>query len=359
MGLLAALVAATWLLALPQPPGPSGRVGSPAGSSGGNTLQDRWPQARVVSASGRLAGGRAYRPLFYPQVDVSVGTALTDDGSELRLLVRTANGDDREIMRLATANRPQIQGMTAAGDDLVWLVAPDGTDTRFVLYRTNWREPGPPTPLTSDTGRVEINDTRYDVVIADGLVHWAAATAGGSTEVRSVPLAGGSVSVRTVDGAYALSAWPWLTSVGSVNSAPPELRNLVTGERVTVPWTPTEVVWCGPVWCRVMTRTVDGRLARTELMHPDGTARVRVAAGTVSSALTDVALDDRFEILVSTIPDAGADNLKLVLYDLTANRSILLVAAAATVQGRGSVVWWSTGDEPAVTWHALDLRTLR
>ncbi len=40
-------------------------------------------------------------------------------------------------------------------------------------------------------------------------------------------------------------------------------------------------------------------------MHPDGTARIRVAAAAVTAAITDIALADRFEILVSTIPDAG------------------------------------------------------
>jgi hypothetical protein len=142
-------------------------------------------------------------------------------------------------------------------------------------------------------------------------------------------------------------------------SGPIELRNLATGQRIAVPRTPPEVVACGPVWCRVLTPGPNGRVAKTELMHPDGTARIRVAAGAVTSAITDVALADRFEILTSTIPDAGADNLKLVLYDVTTNRSTLLVAAAGTVQGRGSIVWWSTGDDLAVTWYAVDLRTLR
>jgi hypothetical protein len=44
---------------------------------------------------------------------------------------------------------------------------------------------------------------------------------------------------------------------------------------------------------------------------------------------------------------------------VTTNRSTLLAAAAATVHGRGSIVWWSTGEDLAVTWYALDLRSLR
>jgi hypothetical protein len=202
-------------------------------------------------------------------------------------------------------------------------------------------------------------DTQYDLIVADGRVRWAAAGPDRTTEIRSIALGGGAVSTRTVDGAYALSAWPWLTSTVSVGTGPIELRNLETAQRIAVPRTPPEVVSCRPVWCRVLTPGPNGQVARTELMHPDGTARIRVAAGTVSSAITDIALADRFEILSATIPDAGTDNLKLVLYDVSTNRSTALVAAAATVQGRGSIVWWSTGEDPAVTWYALDLRTLR
>jgi hypothetical protein len=350
-----ALLVAGVALALPQRPAPSTQAAPPQG----NLLHDRWPDARVVSFGGPLADGRAYTPLLYPDIDVSVGTALTSDGAQLRLLVRTADGTVRELMRLATADNPQFSGLTAAGDDLVWLTSSGGGDPEYTLYHTRWRRPGPATPLTTDTGRVELTDTQYDLVLADGLVYWAAATTSGTTEIRSVPVTGGDVTTRTVDGAYALSAWPWLTPVGSAVVGPIELRNLVTGQRIAVARTPPEVVSCGPVWCRVMTPGPDGRLARTDLMHPDGTGRIRVAAGSVSAAISDIALLDRFEVLVSTTPDASTDTFTLVLYDLTTNRSTVLADAAATVRGHGSIVWWSTGDDGAVTWYALDLRSLR
>ena len=355
VGLLAALFAAAWLLTLPKPPAPAPSAGSTGSGSG---LLDRWPSARVVQMSGLLGDGRAYRPLFYPEVDVSVGTALTPDGATLRLLVRRATGDPSELMRLPAAGNPDIRAVTAAGDDLVWMVAPDGSATPPVLYHANWRTPAPATALAADTGHPVVTGSFYDTVIAGGRVYWAA-TAGRNTEIRSVALTGGAVTVRPVDGAYALSGWPWLSSAVTAVSGSIEMRNLDTGQRIPVPRTPPEVITCGPAWCRVLTPGPDGKVARTELMHPDGSARIRVAAGAVSSAVTDVALVDRFEILTSTIPDSEPDNLKLVLYDVTANRSSLLVAAAATVNGRGPVVWWSTGDGESVTWYALDLRTLR
>jgi hypothetical protein len=132
------------------------------------------------------------------------------------------------------------------------------------------------------------------VVIADGRVHWAAAAVR-ATEVRSIPLASGPVTTRTVDGSYALSGWPWLTSTGTAVAGPIELRNLQTGQRIAVPRTAPEVITCGPAWCRVLTSGPDGRVVKTELMRPDGTARIRVAAGAITSAITDVALADRFE----------------------------------------------------------------
>ena len=155
--------------------------------------------------------------------------------------------------------------------------------------------------LTADTGAVIFFNSQYDVVIAEGRVYWAAAGEGRqSTEVRSVPLGGGRVAVQPIDGAYALSAWPWLTSAGGSQGGSVELRNLVTGERRTVSGAANELVNCGPVWCRVMIIGAAGRPARTDVMRTDGSDRKRMAAGTISSAVLDVALVDRFEVLAQT-----------------------------------------------------------
>ena len=54
----------------------------------------------------------------------------------------------------------------------------------------------------------------------------------------------------------------------------------------------------------------------------------------------------------------GTGTLKLMLFDIPSGRSAVLATGVATVQARGPIVWWSTGEEEAVEWFALDLRTL-
>jgi len=201
-------------------------------------------------------------------------------------------------------------------------------------------------------------NSQYDVVIADGAVRWAAAGANGQfTEVRSVPLGGGTVSVQRIDGAFAMSAWPWLTSAGGSGSV--QLRNATTGASIPVATAPDEMVTCGPVWCRVLVIGPGGQPARTDLMRPTGADRRRLAAGMTTSAVLDVALLDRFELLTQTMAGDGPALLTLILFDLTADRAVPLARGVATVQARGPVVWWSTGSDEAVEWFALDLRTLR
>jgi len=312
-----------------------------------------------VELPGRLADDRAYTPWFHVDADTSVGTALTGDGASVRLLVRGRDGAPRELLRLPAAGNPQFNGFTVSGDDLLWMVSAGDGETRATLYRADWRRGGPAVTLTADTGDVIFFNSQYDLVVADGRVHWAAARAEEQvTEIRSVPVRGGAQTVRRLEGAYALSAWPWLTSAGSTQAGPVELRNLTTGQRIAVGGAASELVTCGPVWCRVLVLGPADQPARTDLMRPDGTDRVRMAGGGITSAVLDVALVDRFEVLSLTGGGAGGANLKLILYDIKANRSVVLATGVATVQGRGPVVWWSTGEAEAVTWHALDLRTL-
>jgi hypothetical protein len=374
IALVVALGAAGWLLRLPEPAGPT----RPGAAAAEVSLTDVWPEARVVRAPARLADGRAYTPWFHLDAEVSVGTALTDDGNSVRLVVRAVGGGERELMRLPAADNPQFNGFTAAGDELVWMVSAGEVGAKSTLHRADWRRGTPATVLAAETGDVIFFNSAYDLVIAGGRVHWATARADEAvTEIRSVPLAGGRVDVRRVDGAYALAAWPWLTSAGSSQSGPVELRNLDTGQRIAVPGTPTELVTCGVTWCRVLVLGATGQPARTDLMRPDGGDRMRVAGGGITSAVLDVALLDRFEVLSLTgagaadgaagnTDGAGADaggaalsSLKLMLFDVRAKRLVVLATGVATVQARGPVVWWSTGDGAAVVWSALDLRTLK
>jgi hypothetical protein len=371
VALVVALAATGWLISRP---GPSTTAERAAPAAVEVSLRDVWPDARVVETPGRLVDDRAYTPWFHLDADVSVGTALTGDGNSVRLIVRSsgaapagaapAGGAERELMRLPAADNPQFNGFAVAGDELVWMVSAGEIGSKATLYRADWRRGTPASVVTADTGDVLFFNSAYDVVVAGGRVHWATARAETAvTEIRSVPLGGGKVTVRPVDGAYALSGWPWLTSAGSSQSGPVELRNLDTGQRITVPGSPTELVTCGVVWCRVVVLGAAGQPARTDLMRPDGSDRMRMSGGGITSAVLDVALIDRFELLSlagSGTGDGVGSNLKLILFDVSARRSVILATGVATVQARGPVVWWSTGDGvDAVVWHALDLRTLK
>jgi hypothetical protein len=37
---------------------------------------------------------------------------------------------------------------------------------------------------------------------------------------------------------------------------------------------------------------------------------------------------------------------------------VLIEPAATNAAARGDYLWWSTGDNETLAWHALDLRTL-
>jgi len=356
VGLVLAVLAAGRLLTMPEPAAP------PPAAVAETSVTDLWPAATVVRSAGRLADGRAYTPWYHLDGNVSVGTALTGDGSAMRLVVRSGAGSaatERELMRLPSAGNPQFNGFATAGDDLVFMVSASGdaANSASMLYRAKWST-GAASVLARDTGQVVFFNSQYDVVVADGRAYWAAAGEGGQfTEVRSVPLTGGRVTAQRVDGMYALSGWPWLTSAGGSQGGPVELRNLATGERRSVGGQPNELVNCGPAWCRVMILGASGQPARTDVMRPDGSDRKRVAAGTISSAVLDVALLDRFEVLSQTSAN-GTGALKLMLFDVPSGRSTVLAAGVATVQARGAIVWWSTGEQEAVEWFTLDLRTL-
>lgn len=358
LALVIALLAAGRLLTLPHAQGqPSRQTAAYAEVS----LRDVWPRARVVQYPGQLVDGRAFTARFHIDVDTSVGTALTADGTAVRLVVRSGNGDVRELMRHPATVNPRFNSFVVAGDDLFWMLSEETEVPRAVLYRASLRDGGAATQLTTDTGNVIFFNWQYDLVVADGFVHWTASrTDEQVTELRSVPIRGGQQRIRRVDGDYALTAWPWLVSAGGGQSGAVELRNIDTDQRITVPGDANELITCNPVWCRVLLFGSAGQAARTDLMHPDGSGRLRVAGRGVVSAVLDVALMDRFEVLsIGGPPVTGVTTrLKILLFDAAADRSVVLATDVTTIQARGSVVWWSTGENETLTWYALDLRTL-
>lgn len=98
-------------------------------------------------------------------------------------------------------------------------------------------------------------------------------------------------------------------------------------------------------------------MARIDLMRPDGTDRRQVASGSVHAAVADVAVLDRFEVL--TVSSAADTNQQLVLYDITKKQVVTIADGVGIVLCRAGLLSWSTGDQEARIWHALDLHTLR
>ena len=248
--------------------------------------------------------------------------------------------------------------MTAAGDELVWTESTDRS--RVQIWAAGLRGGPPPRRLTADTGNAVFYGSQYDLTVAGGRVYWTAAAPEGAktTEIRSVPLSGGAVRVRDEPGTWALSAWPWLTDGAGGQTGTTRLHNMATNRDVEVNSTGVELTTCSPVWCRVMVMN-GGGLARIDLMHPDGSARTRIAGSAARSAIQDVAVLDRFEILSEAGPDADLTGTEgLLAYDAGTRRTVDISAAVTGAFSRGGVLWWSTGDQDSIVWHTVDLRTV-
>jgi hypothetical protein len=291
-----------------------------------------WPAARRADTPAGLPDGPLFTPSMFLDTTTAVGTAPAPSGAETRLLLRSPAGL-RELRRVTLADNPQFEAFTATADQLFW--AESTAASPSVRLWTAPLRGGPARLLTRDTGSAVFYGTQYDLVVAEGRLHWTAAAGAASTEVRSIPVGGGKVSVRTEPGQWSQSAWPWLVDDGST-SGEPRLRNLATKRDTPVVSSGAEQLTCGPVWCRSMVMG-DQTLAAIELVRPDGSDRRRIAGGAAQAAVTDVAILDRFEILAEPRPDS----------DVTGTSA------------RGGMLWWSTSTaDEDITWHTLDLRTI-
>ena len=360
VGLPLALAMAVVYLCLPAPNRASSS--GPVPAPGPVPLASAWRNAIPSDARGLLPDGTVYTPQLYVDARTSVGTAPSPDRTAVRLLVRVGDGPPKELHRVPAGLNAQFNGFVADGNAVVW--AESTADAKGQggtgIYRADWRAGTPAVALTTDTGDIVFFNSQYDLALADGQVHWvsAARTDDPQTEVRSIPLAGGTVRVQRIRGAYSLSKWPWLVSAASGQGGPVDMLNPRTGAKVRVPAQSTELVGCTPTWCRALVLSATGGPARIDLMRPDGSQRQREAGGTASAAVQDVALLDRFDVLSqgeSSGPDARQ---QLLLYDLKSRRTVIVANDVGLVQARGGVLFWSTGQGNGLVWHALDLRAL-
>lgn len=328
----------------PEPPGRAG-------------LAAVWPEAGRADIPGNLSDGPVFHPGLFLDARTAAGTAPSPDGASMRLVLRSPDGAVRELRRLPLTGNPTFDNMTTDGVELVWTESSDGGGSQ--VWAANLSTGAAPRRLTADTGNAVYYGSQYDLVIADGKVHWVAAgDTAEVTEIRSVPLAGGPVTTTEQDGAWSLSAWPWLVDGAGDQTGTTRLRDLAANREIRVESSGAELTTCSPAWCRVTVLTTDG-VARIDAMRPAGTDRERIAGGNARAALPDVALLDRFEVLSEPQPDSDLTGTEaLVIYDLQTRRTVDVNVAVEAAFSRNGVLWWSTGDQDNLVWHTLDLRTI-
>jgi hypothetical protein len=347
--IVAGLGVVAWALALGEPARTPDALPSPI------SVVPTW-NAPTVDVPGVLADGATYAPRLYLSPDTSVGVATDPDGT-VRVILARASGSFTELRRLPARENAQVNGFAMEGETLVWMESTtrDGAQATTTLWRTTWSSDSAPVLVTSETGAPRFVGFATDVVVHNGRVTWISFDPSGldRTQVRSVPLAGGSVSIRTLDGEYRLTAPPWVVTATTGPGQPVTLINLDSGERMNVTVEATDVAACGPVWCRLSVVGPTGLIA-IDMMHPDGTQRRRIAESEATPTIGEPALVDRYVPLAVD----RADGVGLSVVDLTTGQTHLVAPRATNIAGRGTVVWWSTGAGPELTWHALDLARL-
>ncbi|GGK30058.1 hypothetical protein GCM10010124_23520 [Pilimelia terevasa] len=323
-------------------------------------LGEAYPAARTGALPAHLPDGPAYDPALLLDADTSVGTAPTPDGRTLRLVLHRG-GQARTLRALPVGADPLFGGLTVAGDTLIWAETVSGTGgaASSSLWTAAARGAGEPVRLTADTGALAFFHSAYDLVVAEDRLRWVAVGAGATpvTQLRSVPLTGGAVTVRDLPGQWTQSAWPWLVSAAEDHGQPARF-NLATNQRAEVPAGTSDLVACGPQWCRVQVLG-DAGPSRLDAMRPDGGGRREIAGPGTSAAVTDVAVLDRFEVLTRASEQGAADSQQeLLLYDLARRRMLVVAQGVGLVNSRDGWLWWSTGGTGNTRWHTLDLRAL-
>lgn len=342
-------------------PAPSRSASStPAGPAGPPTLAAVWPHAAVFGLPAVFPDGSTYLPQTLLDASTSVGLATSPDALRTSLVVAGPSGPPRVLDSVPVADGGSFDAVTPTPDRLYWMrTVSDSDGHAHVSLWTAARSSGPATQVVPDAGAALFNGSRYDMQVAGGRLYWMAGTGGAAgTELRSVPLTGGPVTVRTLPGAWTMTAWPWLVTAPGPAGGPVELFDLDSGRRVPVRAPANKSVTCGPTWCRLIADNA-AQAGDTELIRPDGSDLTRVGGQDAVAIASDVALLDRFEPMLTALTALNATTVsRLDLYDVANRRTVLVEAAATGAMAKGDYLWWSTGDNETAAWHAVDLRTL-
>ncbi|NUR71816.1 MAG: hypothetical protein HOU81_13415 [Hamadaea sp.] len=351
--LVVALAASVRLLTLPAP--------HPPGTDW--TLKEAYPSAAVVDVPGYVEGDWAYQPMLFLDGQTSLGTATPSTGGSTALVILGPEGTLRTVRTLGAEEAPQFGGFTTGDDRIAWLEQTAGDDGQGdAAIWIAGRDGSDARVLTRDLGDFAFFNSQYDLLIRDSRVYWVAAAPGDglSSEIRSISVTGGTVSVRRIDGGWQAVGGDWLVTAMTAGGGATALVNWKTGRRTPIPNQQSELVSCSSALCRVLVLGGDGGATRIDVMRTDGSQRHRAASGSVTAALVDVGLLDRWEVY--SRQGSGASALarqQVLLYDVRERRTINLSDGAGQIMGRNGFVWWGSGMGDDVTWHVLDLHTLR
>jgi hypothetical protein len=351
------------LLVLPaplrHPPTASARPAATPSGPPALTLKAAWPDATVLSLPAAFADGSTYLPQTLLDATTSIGLATTADAQRSSLVIAGPAAQPRVLDSALVNDGASFDAVTLTADAIYWMRTVNDADGRAqVSLWAARRSGGLSRRLSADVGAPLFSGSAYDMQVVGDRLYWLAGTTTASTELRSIPLAGGRVTVRTLPGAWTMAAWPWLVTAPSATGTPVELINLDTGARVPVQAPTNKMVTCSPTWCRLIADNA-GQTSATDLVHPDGTDLLQIGDQNAIAFASDVALRQRFEPLMIALTSANSTTVsRLDLYDIGHHRTVLIEPAATNAAAKGDYLWWSTGDNETLAWHALDLRTL-
>jgi hypothetical protein len=338
---------------------PGARTTAVAAPSGPATIASVWPQHPPFTMPGTVQG-EAYEPLAIVADGVSLGTVTTGDGSATSL-VEVSGSAARFLSGPRDPSTVSYDAFAATPTALYWMR--NLTDSSGIGHETLWtadRGAGAASEMSADVGAALFQGTEDDLRVTGTTLMWAAAGPRGDTEIRSIPLTGGAVTIRIVSGDVVLGPSPWMVSGASAGGTPVRLVNAATGARRTVPVASGSTATCSLAWC-VVSRMSTAGASWIELTRLDGSAGRRLGGAQTDLVATEATQLDRFVVLSDSIAGQQGPTVieQLWLYDIAAHRDIEITPAATAAYARGPYVWWSTGDNETLTWSGLDLAALR
>ncbi len=352
------------LILLPAPA--TVRQHATSGTPAALVLSTVWPKATVFTLPATFPDGSTYLPQAVLDSTTSIGLANSADGQRFSLVVAGSSAQPRILDSALISDGVSFDAVTVTSSALYWMKTATDLDglAHTVLWTAN-RSGGPARRVGNEAGQPVyvgapvFSGSAYDMQVVDGRLYWLSGSDDPAVmQLRSIPLAGGHVEVRSIPGKWTMASWPWLVTAPGSPGAPIELYNLNTSSRVPVQAPPNTLATCNPTWCRFMADNVNENTG-TELAHPDGTALQHIGDKNAVPIANDVALQQRFEPLVTAVSDTGTSTVsRLDLYDIAHHETVLIEPATTNAVAKGDFLWWATGDNETLAWHALDLRTL-